>query len=75
MDFVQIAFLLVVAALGGILAKLVKQPLIIGYVFAGLALSLFGIIGSPEEISALGSNCRACDHCLNYKWSSGKGLI
>lgn len=54
MDFGQIALLLVVAALGGILAKVVRQPLIVGYVLGGLALSLFGIIGSPEEISALG---------------------
>lgn len=30
-----------------------------------MILEYFG----DEEISALGSNCRGCDHCLNYQWA------
>ena len=46
--------LLVVAALAGIAAKAFKQPLLIGYLFAGFILSFFGIVGDVEVFSGLG---------------------
>lgn len=54
MGFSEIAVFLVVAAIGGIVARLLKQPLLVGYLFSGIALSFFGFIKSPEEIADLG---------------------
>jgi Kef-type K+ transport system membrane component KefB len=54
MEFSQIATLLVVAAVAGGVAKLFKQPLLIGYLFAGFILSFFGVVGDVEVFSGLG---------------------
>lgn len=54
MVFSQIALLLVVAAIFAILAKFLRQPLLIGYLFAGLLLAFFGFIQDGEVISNLG---------------------
>lgn len=54
MEFSQIASLLVVAALAGSLARALKQPLLIGYLFAGFILALFGIVTDVEVFSGLG---------------------
>ena len=54
MVFSQIALLLVVAAIFAILAKFLRQPLLIGYLFAGLLLAFFGFIQDGEAISNLG---------------------
>lgn len=54
MEFSQIATLLVVAAVAGSIAKLFKQPLLIGYLFAGFILSFFGIVTEVEVFSGLG---------------------
>lgn len=54
MGFSQISLLLVAAAVFGVVAKLLKQPLIVGYLFAGLTLSVLGIVGDIEIFSGLG---------------------
>jgi len=53
MDFAQIAVLLGAAALAGIAAKLIRQPLIIGYLFAGYILAALGLIPEPGTLATL----------------------
>jgi len=47
-EFSQIALLFGVVAFLGIIAKLFKQPPLVGYLLAGLALSVFGLVGDIE---------------------------
>lgn len=57
MNFPELAILLGAAALGGIVAKLIRQPLIIGYLFAGFFLSAAGLIdggANYEPLSKIG---------------------
>ncbi len=54
MDFGQIAFLLVVAAFAGVAAKLIRQPLIIGYLISGVVVGSLGLVGDAHELEALG---------------------
>lgn len=54
MEFAQIALLLVAAAFSGVIAKGLKQPLIVGYLFAGLLLSSLGWVSDIEVFSGLG---------------------
>lgn len=54
MTFHEIALLLVVAAGFGVIAKALKQPLLVGYLFAGLVLSLLGMVRNVEVASGLG---------------------
>ncbi|MBI2065907.1 cation:proton antiporter [Candidatus Woesebacteria bacterium] len=54
MSFAELALLLVVAAAAGVVAKAIKQPLLIGYLFAGLLLAFFGVVRDFEAIAALG---------------------
>ena len=54
MEFSQIALLLSVAAVSGIVAKLFKQPLLIGYLFAGFLLSAFGLTGDHIGLESMG---------------------
>ncbi|MFC1710400.1 cation:proton antiporter, partial [Patescibacteria group bacterium] len=54
MDFSQIAILLVVAATFGIVAKRFRQPILIGYLFAGFVLALLGILNDTSLIVGLG---------------------
>jgi len=54
MDFSQIAILLVVAATFGIIAKRFRQPILIGYLFAGFVLALFGVLDDTSLIVGLG---------------------
>lgn len=54
MDFSQLALLVVVAASFGFVAKLLKQPLLVGYLFAGLFLSLTGLISDQALLENLG---------------------
>src|SRR3990167_4602767 len=54
MSFAELALLLVVAAAAGVVAKTLKQPLLIGYLFAGLLLAFFGVVRDFEAIAALG---------------------
>ena len=52
--FTEIALLLVVASLFGIIANLLKQPLLVGFLLAGVVLSNFGFVGDLEVFSGLG---------------------
>ncbi|OGM60172.1 hypothetical protein A3A75_05730 [Candidatus Woesebacteria bacterium RIFCSPLOWO2_01_FULL_39_10] len=54
MDFSQISLLLVVAAFSGIIVKKLKQPILIGYLFAGFLLSAFGFLTDHVLIDNLG---------------------
>src|SRR3989339_616412 len=55
--FLDISAIVVVATLLGLLARWLKQPLILGYVLAGIILgpSLFGFISEPQVIGVLSS--------------------
>lgn len=54
MEFAQIALLIVAAASAGAMAKLVKQPLLVGYLFAGLTMGILGASGDTSSLEALG---------------------
>lgn len=54
MGFAELALLLVVAGSFGVLAKALRQPLIVGYLGAGILLSLLGVFKDPEAVSSLG---------------------
>lgn len=53
MDFSQIALLLVVAGIFGIVAQYLKQPLLIGYLFAGIFLASLGLVHGGENLEGL----------------------
>ncbi len=53
MDFAQLALFLSVAAVAGTIAKVFKQPLIIGYLFAGVILALSGAISDVHSFEGL----------------------
>ena len=54
-EFVQIALILLLAALAGGVAHLLKQPLIVAYIVVGVAAgpSVFGIVSSAGEVELL----------------------
>jgi Kef-type K+ transport system membrane component KefB len=54
-EFIQIALILLLAALAGGVAHLLKQPLIVAYIFVGVAAgpSVFGIVSSAGEVELL----------------------
>jgi len=54
-EFIQIALILLLAALAGGVAHLFKQPLIVAYIFVGVAAgpSVFGIVSSAGEVELL----------------------
>ncbi|OGM23285.1 hypothetical protein A2961_02870 [Candidatus Woesebacteria bacterium RIFCSPLOWO2_01_FULL_39_21] len=56
MNFFQISAFLVAASLGAGIAKLMKQPVIVGYLMAGIAITTLGLIdpGDKEGIQGLG---------------------
>jgi Kef-type K+ transport system membrane component KefB len=54
MEFTQIAYLLGIAALFGIVARRFKQPLLVGYLFGGLSAAYFGHLGDSEILSSMG---------------------
>lgn len=54
MEFSQIAVLLAIAGAFGIVARFFRQPLLIGYLLAGLFLGITGIISDTETVSSLG---------------------
>lgn len=54
MGLPEISFLFAISAVFAILAKYLKQPLLIGYLFAGVALSAFGFFGDSSSIADLG---------------------
>jgi Kef-type K+ transport system membrane component KefB len=55
MDFSQIALVLVVAATFGIVAKTLKQPLIVGYIFAGIFVGSLSVIENSSQLIGLGN--------------------
>lgn len=54
MDFTQFSLLLVVAAFSGIIAKRLKQPLLVGYLFAGFVLAYLGLLKDHQLVDSLG---------------------
>lgn len=54
MSFSDISLLLVVAGVFGIFARYLKQPLLIGFLFAGLALNYFGFISDHHLLDNMG---------------------
>lgn len=54
MDFSQISLFLVVAAILGILVKKLKQPVLIGYLFAGFILAALGVFKDRGLVDGLG---------------------
>ena len=54
MSFSEISLLLVVAGGFGVLARFLKQPLLIGFLFSGLLLSYFGFIKDHELLENMG---------------------
>ena len=54
MEFSQLAILLVTAAMFGLLAKVFKQPLLIGFLFAGFFLVLTGIVDDVHQLEGFG---------------------
>src|SRR3989344_6807517 len=54
MDFSQISLLLVVAAFSGIIVKKLRQPVLIGYLFAGFLLSTLGFLTDHVLMDNLG---------------------
>ena len=55
MDFSQIALLMVSAGIFGIIARLLKQPILVGYLFAGIFLSATGLIDETTSLEGMGS--------------------
>lgn len=53
MSFPELAILLGAAALGGIVAKLIRQPPIIGYLFAGFVLAALGLVNGGADYEPL----------------------
>lgn len=53
MDFTSLSIFLVTAAVFGVVVKVVKQPLIIGYLLAGICLGAFGFVNDTHSVEAL----------------------
>jgi len=53
MDFGQISLVIVVAALSGMVARAFKQPMLIGYLFAGFILVNFGFVQDTSDLTSL----------------------
>ncbi len=47
--FAAVTLVIIAAGFFGFLARLLHQPLIIGYIFAGFALSILGVLGGEER--------------------------
>lgn len=54
MDFYQLSLLIVVASGFGIVARLLRQPLLVGYLVAGVVLASLGIVTDGESLNGLG---------------------
>lgn len=53
MEFTGIALLVVLAAFSGIIARIFRQPLLVGYLFAGVIAALTGLVTDAHEIEGL----------------------
>lgn len=47
--FLQLSFILVLATLFGIVARVLKQPLIVAYIFTGIIISVFGLFSAIDK--------------------------
>src|SRR3990172_2896045 len=54
MEFSQLAILLSTAAIFGVVSRLLKQPLLIGYLFAGMLLAMTGFLHDNVMLEDLG---------------------
>src|SRR3989339_1615230 len=56
MNFFEVSLFVVLASSGAVLARILKQPIIIGYLFAGILLSTTGVLNLDytESLSGLG---------------------
>lgn len=54
MNFYEVSILFAVSGVLGVIARILKQPLIVGYLLAGIFLSLFGIIKDSVSIASMG---------------------
>lgn len=52
--FAQVSAALIAASFFGLLARFLRQPLLIGYLFAGLVLGAFGYLADIELLKGLG---------------------
>lgn len=52
MDFSQLSLLFVAASIFAIVARFFKQPLIVGYLFAGVSLSVLGLVKDPHNLES-----------------------
>lgn len=53
MDFTQIAIIFVFAAAFGLVAKMLRQPLFVGYLLAGIFVSLIGLVSDLSYFEGL----------------------
>jgi len=53
MDFTGISIIIVLAAFSGIIARILKQPLLVGYLFAGIIAMLTGLVTDTHQIEGL----------------------
>ena len=54
MNFSEISLLLVIAGIFGVIARFLKQPILIGFLFSGLLLSYLGLISDHSVLDNLG---------------------
>lgn len=54
MNFSEVSLLIVIAAIFGIIAKFLRQPILIGFLFSGFALSLMGLLSDHHLLDNLG---------------------
>jgi len=54
MGFYELTILFVVAGVFGLIAKLLKQPLLVGYLFAGIFVAVAGFVSPGTDLSGLG---------------------
>lgn len=52
MEFGQLALLLVVAAIFGVISTVFRQPLLVGYIFAGFLLSVLNIVPDSAQLES-----------------------
>ena len=54
-DFLQLALILVFAAVAGGIAQLLKQPVLVAYIFVGVLAgpAVFGVVSSANEVELL----------------------
>ena len=54
MSFFALSFILVLAGIFGIISKLLRQPFLVGYLFAGIFIGVTGLLGEGVNLESLG---------------------